>query len=107
SKVAVAPGALENERGELLVKIMDAQKQGINIVAYLTACKDIEGLVKAGSSTEVIRTRIDSIERSLNDQLSRKEVLKNKGPTPMDKRHPKILAPGQVVPPEWRWQPHY
>lgn len=82
SNADVAPGPLEEARKMLWSRIKQAKSEGIGTGAYVTAFQGIEDQVKAGRQAEEIRPRIESLARSLKDQLDRSRILKTQRPIP-------------------------
>lgn len=80
--VEFTPGPLLDARKSLMEDIKKAKARGVGIAGYMTAFQAIEEQVKAGTPTEQITPRIDSVKRSLADQLKRSDVLKTQKPIP-------------------------
>lgn len=78
----VAAGPLEAERKLLLSRIELAKKHGIGTSVYLNEFKKVEEEVKSGVPAESIKGRIDSLTRSLAEQLQRGRNLKTQRPIP-------------------------
>jgi hypothetical protein len=77
-----APGPLLEARKMLWQRIQQAKGEGIGTAAYVTAFKGVEDEVKAGKTAEDIKPRIESLARSLKDQLDRSKILKTQRPIP-------------------------
>lgn len=75
--VEACPGPLEPERRALLQQIRKAETQGVGISAYMNAFTDIEQEVKAGRDTDAIKTKIQSVCKSLANQFVSKEAIRN------------------------------
>jgi len=78
----VAAGPLIEARKMLWARISQAKNEGIGTGVYITAFKAIEEDVQAGKPIEAIRPRIESLARSLKEQLDRSRMLKTQRPTP-------------------------
>ncbi|HEY9786854.1 MAG TPA: hypothetical protein V6D17_15800 [Candidatus Obscuribacterales bacterium] len=78
----VVAGPLQEKRQALLERIKAAGKAGIGISAYLGAFKALEDAVKAGAPEEQVQTRLDSLNRGLDDQMKRAQILKTQRPAP-------------------------
>ncbi|MFN8659717.1 MAG: hypothetical protein U0105_25500 [Candidatus Obscuribacterales bacterium] len=78
----VVPGPLEAERKLLLSRIDLAKKHGIGTSVYLSEFNKVEEQVKGGAQADAIKGRIESLTRSLADQLQRGRNLKTQRPTP-------------------------
>lgn len=77
-----ASGPLLDARKALMEDIKRAKSRGVGIAGYTAAFEAIEEQVKAGNAPEQITPRIDSVKRSLADQLKRSDVLKTQKPIP-------------------------
>ena len=73
---AVLSGPLEQERKQLLEKIQGAKKYRIGISSYIVAFSAIENEVKAGSTEAALKSRIESLMRSLESQINKAKELK-------------------------------
>lgn len=80
--VEFTPGPLLEARKALMEDIKKAKARGVGIAGYTTAFQAIEEQIKAGTPPEQITPRIDSVKRSLADQLKRSDVLKTQKPIP-------------------------
>jgi hypothetical protein len=78
----VSPGPLLEARKMLWMRINLAKSEGIGTSTYITAFKHMDEEVKAGKSAEELRPRIESLARSLKDQLDRAKILKTQRPIP-------------------------
>jgi hypothetical protein len=78
----VAPGPLIEARRMLWLRLDQAKTEGIGTTAYVAAFKGIEDEVKAGKTAEDIKPRIESLARSLKEQLERSKILKTQRPIP-------------------------
>lgn len=78
----VVPGPLEAERKLLLSRIDLAKKHGIGTSVYLTEFNKVEEQVKEGVQADLIKGRIESLTRSLAEQLQRGRNLKIQRPIP-------------------------
>ncbi len=78
----ISPGPLLESRKALMADIKKAKAQGVGIAGYLTAFQGIEEQIKAGTPPDQLTGRIDSIKRSLTEQLKRSQLLKVQKPAP-------------------------
>lgn len=76
------PGPALEARQKLFERIQQAKSQGIGIGGYLQAFKALEEQVKAGDPADKISSRVDSINKAVNDQLDRAKILKTQKPIP-------------------------
>lgn len=76
------PGPLLEARKGLMEDIKKAKARGVGIAGYMTAFEAIEEQVKSGTPPEQITGRIESVKKSLADQLKRSDVLKTQKPIP-------------------------
>ena len=76
------PGPAQEARQKLFDRIQLARAQGIGISGYLQAFKALEEQVKAGDSPDKISTRVDSINKAVNEQIERAKILKSQKPIP-------------------------
>lgn len=74
-ELAAGPGPLLQERKNVLGMIERSAKLGIGTGGYETAYAGIEAMVAAGKPEAEIKTRLDSIRKSLYEQLSKKALL--------------------------------
>jgi len=72
----IAPGPLQEQRKKLYATIMTAKNYGFGTTAYLNAFNSLEDSVKAGAAEKDIKSRLDSIVVSLEEQLKRSQQLK-------------------------------
>jgi hypothetical protein len=78
----VAPGPLVEARKMLWQRINQAKSEGIGTGAYVNAFQAMEEDVKGGKTEDQLRPRIESLARSLKDQLDRSKILKTQRPVP-------------------------
>lgn len=78
----VSPGPLLEARKMLWMRINLAKSEGIGTSTYITAFKSLDEEVKRGKSDAELRPRIESLARSLKDQLDRAKILKTQRPIP-------------------------
>lgn len=76
----VAPGPLVEARKMLWMRINLATSEGIGTSTYIAAYKHLDDQVKEGKSADELRPRIESLARSLKDQLDRSRILKTQRP---------------------------
>jgi hypothetical protein len=79
---APSPGPALEARQKLFERIQQAKSQGIGIAGYLQAYKALDEQVKAGDSADKINTRVEQINKAVNDQLDRAKILKSQKPLP-------------------------
>ena len=77
----LVPGILERERAAVLQKILKAQAQGCGITGYMNAFQSLQQSIGKGEAESVIRPRLETISRAVDDQLERSKVLKTQRPT--------------------------
>jgi hypothetical protein len=82
SEEPVSPGPLLEARKMLWMRINLAKSEGIGTSTYITAFKHLDGEVKAGKTGEELRPRVESLARSLKEQLDRSKILKTQRPIP-------------------------
>ncbi|MBU6454382.1 MAG: hypothetical protein KGS72_21620 [Cyanobacteria bacterium REEB67] len=70
----------------MLTKIRAAECNGVGIQPYMTVFLDLESVVRRGESQEVIRSRLDSLQHALNEQLSPHQNLVKYTVTPSAKK---------------------
>lgn len=90
----VADGPLIEARKMLWSRINQAKAEGIGTGAYVNAFKGIEDEIRAGKGAEDVRPRIESLARSLKDQLDRSKILKTQRPIPPTPSQMVGSAPG-------------
>lgn len=78
----VVSGPLDAERKLLLSRIELAKKHGIGTSVYYSEFNKIEEEVKAGATADQVKGRIESLTRSLAEQLQRGRNLKTQRPIP-------------------------
>ena len=77
-----SPGPALEARQKLFERIQQAKSQGIGIAGYWQAYKALDDQVKAGDTADKINTRVEQINKAVNDQLDRAKVLKTQKPLP-------------------------
>lgn len=87
---ALAPGPLSSERQELMNMINSSKKLGVGIGPYIGAFGSIEAMVKAGAPQDAIQKRMESLKRSLVEQVERMKEIKQ--------RPSQLPAPAAVSP---------
>lgn len=78
----VSAGPLLEARKQLMAEIKKAKAQGVGIGGYMTAFQGIEEQIKTGAPEDQVTPRIDSIRKSLAEQLKRSQLLKIQKPAP-------------------------
>lgn len=79
---AASPGILYDERKRLLERIKEAKAEGIGVSGYHGAFASLEQSVKGGEPADRLKSRLDSLHKSLDDQLKRSKLLKTQRPIP-------------------------
>lgn len=78
----IVDGVLLDKRKALCERIKGAARDGIGTAAYMSAFRSLEEMVKSGSAETKVQERIDSINRGLDDQVKRAQILKTQRPAP-------------------------
>lgn len=78
----LVPGSMLESRQQLLKKIQQARAEGVGIGGYLQALQGVESQVKGGADPQSIGSRIEGIQRSLEEQRQRRKILQTQKPTP-------------------------
>jgi hypothetical protein len=94
--VTVVPGPQEEERKLLLSRIELAKKHGIGTSVYLIEFRKVEEEVKAGMAPDAIKGRVESLTRSLAEQLQRGRNLKTQRPIPTAGSHASAASSGDL-----------
>lgn len=81
----VAPGPLMELRHNLLQKMKDAKSRGVGIAPYFSAYTNTEAAIRGGETEDKVRPRLESLLRSLDEQIQRAEILKTQRPAPVSK----------------------
>jgi hypothetical protein len=76
----IVPGILERERAGVLQKILKAKAQGCGIAGYMDAFQALQQSIGKGEAESVIRPRLETISKAVDDQLARSKALKTQRP---------------------------